>query len=47
VGDEVEIVSPDAEAPNSVENLARLANTITPEVMSRFGGPRIRRVTTT
>ena len=25
VGDEVEIVSPDAEAPNSIENLARLA----------------------
>jgi alanine racemase len=47
VGDEVEIVSPDAEAPNSIENLARLANTITPDVMSRFGGPRIRRVTTT
>jgi len=47
VGDDVEIVSPDAEAPNSIENLARLANTITPEVMSRFGGPRIRRVTTT
>jgi len=47
VGDEVEIVSPDAEAPNSIENLARLANTITPEVMSRFSGPRIRRVATT
>jgi len=47
VGDEVEIVSPDAAAPNSIENLARLANTITPEMMSRFGGPRIRRVTTT
>ena len=29
------------------ENLARLANTITPDVMSRFGGPRIRRVATT
>jgi alanine racemase len=47
VGDEVEIVSRDARAPNSIENLARLADTITPEVMSRFGGPRIRRVTTT
>jgi alanine racemase len=46
VGDAVEIVSPDAKAPNSIENLARLANTITPDVMSRFGGPRIRRVTT-
>lgn len=47
VGDEVEIVSPDAAAPNSIENLARLANTITPDVMSRFGGLRIRRVATT
>jgi len=47
VGDEVEIVSPDAQAPNSIENLARLASTITPEVMSRFGGSRIRRVATT
>jgi alanine racemase len=44
VGDEVEIVSPDAEAPNSVENLARLAGTIAPDVMVRFGGQRIRRV---
>jgi alanine racemase len=44
VGDEVEIVSPDAKAPNSIESLARLANTITPDVMSRFGGSRIRRV---
>jgi alanine racemase len=47
VGDEVEIVSPDAEAPNSIENLARLAGTISPEVMSRFSGPRIRRVAAT
>ncbi len=47
VGDEVEIISPDAKAPNSIENLARLANTITPDVMSRLGGPRIRRVATT
>jgi alanine racemase len=47
VGDEVEIVSPAADAPNSIENLARLANTITPDVMSRFGGIRIRRIATT
>ena len=44
VGDEVEIVSPDANAPNSIENLARLANTITPELMTRFGAQRIHRV---
>jgi len=44
VGDEVEIISPDAAAPNSIENLARLANTITPDVMSRLNGPRIQRV---
>jgi len=44
VGDEVEIVSPEINAPNSIENLAKLANTITPEVMSRFGGSRIRRI---
>jgi alanine racemase len=47
VGDEVEIVSPDPQAPNSIENLARLAGTITPDVMARFGGSRIRRITTT
>ncbi len=45
-GDEVEIVSPDAEAPNSIENLARLANTITPDIMTRFNSTRIRRVAT-
>jgi alanine racemase len=47
VGDEVEIVGRDAEAPNSVENLARLAGTITPDIMTRFNSTRIRRVTTT
>ena len=47
VGDAVEIVSPDAAAPNSIENLARLANTITPDIMVRFGGSRIQRVATT
>jgi len=47
VGAEVEIVGRDAAAPNSVENLARLANTNTPDIMSRLGGPRIRRVATT
>jgi alanine racemase len=46
VGDEVEIVSSDADAPNSVENLARLANTIPLEIMTRFGSTRIRRITT-
>jgi alanine racemase len=44
-GDEVEIISPDVEAPNSVENLARLADTIPYEIMCRLG-PRIRRTTT-
>ena len=43
VGDEVEIISPDPEAPNSVENLARLADTIPYEITSRLGW-RVRRV---
>ncbi len=47
VGDAIEIVSPDAAAPNSIENLARLANTITPDIMVGFGSSRIQRVTTT
>ncbi len=42
VGDEVEIISPDSAAPNSVENLARLAGTIPYEVTCRLGN-RIRR----
>ena len=37
-GDEVEIVSPDPTAPHSVENLARLAETIPYEVTCRLGG---------
>jgi alanine racemase len=41
VGNEVEIVSPEPEAPNSVENLARLADTIPYEITCRLGG-RIR-----
>ena len=43
IGDEVEIASPDPEAPNSVENLARLADTIPYEITCGFGN-RIRRV---
>lgn len=46
VGDEVEIVGRDAAAPNSIENLARLAGTITPDLMTRFNSTRIRRVVT-
>jgi alanine racemase len=37
-GDEVEIISPDPTAPHSVENLARLAETIPYEVTCRLGG---------
>ena len=43
VGDEVEIISPDPAAPRSVENLARLAETIPYEVTCRLGG-RVERV---
>lgn len=43
VGDEVEIISPDPTTPNSVENLARLANTIPYEITCRLGR-RITRV---
>ncbi len=42
VGDEVEIISPRPDAPNSVESLARLAGTIPYEVTCRLG-PRITR----
>jgi alanine racemase len=42
LGDEVEIISPEPAAANSVENLARLAGTIPYEVTCRLG-PRIRR----
>jgi alanine racemase len=44
VGDEVEVVSPDVAAPNSVENLARLADTIPQEITCGLG-TRVRRVT--
>lgn len=44
VGDEVEVVSRDPNAPHSVENLARLAGTVPYEITSRIGGPRVRRV---
>lgn len=37
VGDEVEIISSDPSAPNSVENLARLADTIPYEITCRLG----------
>lgn len=43
VGDEVEIISPDPAAPHSVENLARLADTIPYEITCRLGR-RVRRV---
>jgi len=43
VGDEVEIISPDPQAPHSVENLARLAGTIPYEIVCRLGR-RVRRV---
>ena len=43
VGDEVEIISADGSAPNSVESLASLAGTINYEIMCRLG-PRVRRV---
>ena len=42
VGDRVEIISPDRDAPNSVENLARLVGTIPYELVSRLGS-RVRR----
>ncbi len=43
VGDEVEIISPDPGAPNSVANLARLAGTIPYEITCLLGA-RVRRV---
>jgi alanine racemase len=46
VGDEVELISALPEAPNSVENLARLAGTIPYEVVARLGADRIERVLT-
>ena len=36
-GDTVEIISPDPTAPNSVENLARLSNTIPYEITCHLG----------
>ena len=42
VGDEVEILSPDPAQPHSLENLARLAETIPYEIICRLG-PRVRR----
>jgi alanine racemase len=46
VGDEVEIISCEPSMPNSVESLARLANTIPYEITCGLGN-RIRRVLTT
>ncbi len=43
VGDEVEVISDDPGAPHSVEALARLAGTISYEIISRLGR-RVRRV---
>jgi len=42
VGDEVEIISADPAAPNSVENLAQLANTVPHEVCCRLARRRIK-----
>jgi alanine racemase len=44
IGDEVEVISSDPKAPNSLENLARLIDTI-PAVIASGLGYRIRRVT--
>jgi len=46
VGDEVEIVSRDPQAPHSISRLAQAVASNIPEVLVRFGGPRIRRVAT-
>ncbi|MDY0165189.1 MAG: alanine racemase [Thermoguttaceae bacterium] len=46
VGDEVEVISRETEAPNSADNLALLAGTIVPEIVSGLGS-RVRRVPTT
>ena len=43
LGDDVEIISSDPKASNSVENLARLNDTISYEITTRLGS-RIRRV---
>ncbi|MHC4294916.1 MAG: alanine racemase [Planctomycetota bacterium] len=43
VGDVVEIITPDPAAPNSVENLARLAGTIPYEIITTLG-TRVKRV---
>ncbi len=45
VGDEVEVISPETDAPNSADNLARLVDGIVPEIVSGLGR-RIRRVPT-
>ncbi len=45
VGDEVEVISPDTDAPNSADNLARLAGAIVPELVSGLGS-RVERVAT-
>jgi len=42
IGDDVEIISPDPDAPHSVANLARLAGTIPYEITCRLG-KRVRR----
>jgi len=44
VGDEVEVISNDPAAPNSVESLARLAGTIPYEITCGLGKRRVRRV---
>lgn len=43
-GDEVVVISDDPAAPNSAENLARLAGTIPYEILTAVGTARVRRV---
>jgi alanine racemase len=44
VGDPAELVAADPAAPHSVENLARLCNTIAYEITCGFDRARVRRV---
>ncbi len=47
MGDEVEIISNDPHAPNSVENLARLAGTVPHDICCQLKGRRMERVLVT
>ncbi|MDP6811061.1 MAG: alanine racemase [Kiritimatiellia bacterium] len=44
VGDEVELIANDASAPNSVEGLARMAETIPYEILTRMDSHRVERI---